>query len=208
MTSSSSPVRAGSAADILPAQNVFLVKEHVGAFKAANNFDLYDPASGQLVLTAREEDLKLFTKILRFTDFKRYTPFALSIRTPSGALALKVTRGVALLRSQVEVHDGSGKLLGTFRQKLLSIGGAFDILDPTGHPVATLQGKWTGWDFRFMSGNSELAHVTKKWAGLGRELLTSADNYVLEIAPSVPSSGPARPLILAAVLCIDMVLKE
>lgn len=43
---------------------------------------------------------------------------------------------------------------------------------------------------------------------MGKELLTSADNHVLEIADSVPMDSPARPLILAAVLCIDMVLKE
>lgn len=50
--------------------------------------------------------------------------------------------------------------------------------------------------------------MTKKWAGLGKELFTSADNYVLQIADKVPADGPVRPLILAAVMCIDMVLKE
>ncbi len=49
---------------------------------------------------------------------------------------------------------------------------------------------------------------TKKWAGLGKEMFTSADNYVLEIADSVPLDDTIRKLILAAVMCIDMVLKE
>ena len=35
-----------------------------------------------------------------------------------------------------------------------------------------------------------------------------ADNYVLEISPNVPENHPVRKLILAAVMCIDMVLKE
>ena len=56
--------------------------------------------------------------------------------------------------------------------------------------------------------SKELGKVTKKWSGLGKELLTSADNYVLEISPSLAANDPARPLILAAVLCIDLVLKE
>jgi len=50
--------------------------------------------------------------------------------------------------------------------------------------------------------------VTKKWAGLGKELFTSADNYVLQINPEVPADNPIRQLIMAAVMCIDMVLKE
>ena len=75
--------------------------------------------------------------------------------------------------------------------------------------ICALKGKWTGWDFRFMAQDDvELAHVTKKWAGLGKELFTSADNYVLEIKDSVAQDDPVRMLIMAAVMCIDMVLKE
>ena len=60
----------------------------------------------------------------------------------------------------------------------------------------------------FLAGDNELAHVTKKWTGLGKELFTSADNYILEISDSVPPNNPLRQLILGAVLCIDKVLKE
>ena len=63
-------------------------------------------------------------------------------------------------------------------------------------------------NFRFMAGEQELGRVTKKWAGLGKELFTSADNYVLQISESVPADHVARQLILASVMCIDMVLKE
>ena len=54
----------------------------------------------------------------------------------------------------------------------------------------------------------ELDQVSKKGAGLGKELFTSADNYVLDIKDMVKPEDPSRQLILAAVLCIDMVLKE
>ena len=89
-----------------------------------------------------------------------------------------------------------------------SIGGKFDVLDAQGMVICTLQGKWTSWDFRFMKGEKELANVSKKWAGLGKELFTSADNYMLTIDDSVAANDTARVLIMAAVLCIDMVLKE
>ena len=42
-------------------RNLFLVKEHTGLFKAANNFDIYDPDSGEIILECREEKLGLFT---------------------------------------------------------------------------------------------------------------------------------------------------
>ena len=74
--------------------------------------------------------------------------------------------------------------------------------------LCSLKGSWTGWDFRFSKDNIELAQVTKKWAGVGKELFTTADNYVLAINDSVPANNPVRQMILAAVMCIDMVLKE
>ena len=110
--------------------------------------------------------------------------------------------------SNVQVLDENDHFIGGFKQKFFSIGGAFTVLDATDMPVCQLKGKWTSWDFRFMSGEGELAHVTKKWAGIGKELFTSADNYVLQISESVPADNMIRQLILAAVMCIDMVLKE
>lgn len=189
-------------------RNVFLVKEHTGLFKAANNYDIFDPETGKAVLECREEKLGWITKILRFSDYKRMTPFHIEIRRPDGAVLVQVKRGIALFASHVEVLDGQNQRLGSFKQKLFSLGGAFEVLDALGMPACALKGKWTGWEFKFTRDGVELATVTKKWAGIGRELLTSADNYVLAIADSVPSRDPLRPLILAAVMCIDMVLKE
>jgi len=190
------------------ARNIYFVKEHVGIFKAANNYDIHDPGTGQIIMECREEHLGFFTKMLRFTDWKRMTPFDVKIRTPDGRQVVRVKRGVSIFLSKVEVLDANNQYIGGFKQKLFSIGGAFTVLDANEQPVCELKGKWTGWDFRFLSGEVELAHVTKKWAGLGKELFTSADNYVLEISQSVPTDSVARQLILAAVMCIDMVLKE
>ncbi len=192
----------------LLARNSFLVKEHVGMFKAANNYDIYDPETGEEILECREDNLGLFTKMLRFTDYKRYTPFEIEIRTPEGEVLVTIRRGVSLFLSKVEVYDADNQLIGGFKQKLFSIGGAFSVLDPTDQPLCELKGKWTSWEFSFRTGTTELAKVSKKWAGMSKELFTSADNYVLQIDPTLPSDGPLRKLILAAVMCIDMVLKE
>lgn len=187
--------------------NLFLVKEHVGMFKAANNYDIYDPENDSIVMECREDNLGIFTKLLRFTDYKRMTPFDIQIRTSEGQL-LRVKRGISIFLSKVEVFDQDDQLIGLFKQKLFSIGGAFSILDANEKPICKLKGKWTGWNFKFLHGDEELATVSKKWNGLGKELFTSADNYVLQISDSVPQDHICRQLISAAVMCIDMVLKE
>lgn len=188
--------------------NLFLVKEHLGVFKAANNFDIFDPQTGEQILECREDDLGWITKLLRFSDYKRMTPFDVRVRTPAGEPVVRISRGVSLFLSDVTVRNASDRPIGGFKQKFFSVGGAFDVRDATDQVLCSLEGRWTGWDFRFMAGERELGHVSKKWSGLGRELFTSADNYMLEISDDVARDDPVRELILASVLCIDMVLKE
>lgn len=190
-------------------KNLFFVKEHVKIFKAANSFDILDPDTKQIVLECREENLGFFTKMFRFTDYKRMTPFNMVIKTMSGQKIVTVRRGVSFFRSTVEVLNEQDTLIGKFKQHFFSIGGKFEVLDHNERPLCMLKGTWTSWDFKFISNDGkEFATVTKKWNGLGKELFTSADNYILQINSEVPAGHPLRELILAAVMCIDLVLKE
>jgi uncharacterized protein YxjI len=194
----------------MPWQNVdqMLVKEHLGLFKSASNYDVYDLSTGEKLLECREPHLGWLTKALRFTDYRRMTPFDVHVTDADGKLVVQVKRGISLFLSQVSVFDGSGRRLGGFSQKLWSLGGAFRVLDEHDNEVCQLAGKWTGWEFKFTAQGVELARVTKKWQGVGKELFTTADNYVLEISEALPPESQTRKLILAAVMCIDMVLKE
>ena len=189
-------------------RNLFFIKEQVGFFKASNNYDVYDPETNQPVLNCREERLGIFTKMLRFTDYKRLTPFEVIIRTPDGQPVLCVKRGVSLFLSRVEVLDEGGQKIGGFAQKFFALFDKFTVLGANDQPLCKLKGNWSSWDFTFMHDDVELARVSKKWAGLGKELFTTADNYMLSISPAVPPDNPIRGLILGAVMCIDLVLKE
>ena len=189
-------------------RNLYFVKEHIGMFKAANNFDIYDPQTNEMLMTCREDSLGFLTKMFRFTDYKRMTPFCLEVKTASGAKVMTVKRGISVFLSTVEVLDENDMVVGRFKQKFFSIGGRFNVLNPQNEVVSELKGKWTSWDFKFVNNDIEYAHVSKKWAGIGKELFTTADNYMLEIFNNVGPNDNMRIMILAAVLSIDMVLKE
>lgn len=188
-------------------QNLFFVKEHVGMFKAANNYDIYDPKTQEMIMNCREEKLGFITKMLRFTDYKRMTAFNITIRSIDGEKILTIKRGFSIFLSRVEVYDENDVLVGSFKQKL-SLKGSMVLRNPEGDELCQLKGSWSTWDFRFVRDGVEFANVSKKWAGLGKELFTTADNYMLEMSDDVPDNNPMRLLILASVMCIDMVLKE
>ncbi len=192
--------------DIL-GKNLFLVKEHVGMFKAANNFDIYDPENGEIVMECREEKLGPMTKLFRFTKYKRNTPFDIQVRTTDGQQVVRVKRGTSFILSKVQVFDENDELIGIFKQKFFTMTSGFNVLDADEQPVCHLKGKWTGWEFKFIVKDIELAKISKKWTGLGKEFFTSADNYILQLSEDLPADNIARPLIIAAVMCVDMVLK-
>lgn len=189
-------------------REIFFIKEHVGMFKAANNFDILDPETGETILHCREDNLGGLTKMFRFTDYKRMTPFDVQVRTLDGEQVVRVERGISIWASKVKVFDENNDYIGGFKQKVFSFGGKFIVHDKDDNDLFVLKGKWSGWNFKFSAGETVLAEVSKKWAGLGKELFTSADNYILKISQEVPAEAAARKLILASVMCIDMVLKE
>ena len=189
-------------------RQAYFIKEHTGIFKAANNYDVFDAASGEPLLECREEDLGIFTKLLRFTGAKTLTPFCSTVRTVGGQHVMTIRRGVSFLFSDVEVLDESGQRIGMFKQRFSIIRGKFDVMDADNNFLCELRGNWTSWGFKFLHGEEELAIIQKQWAGLAKELFTTADNYVLEIYPTTPKNVSVRALMLSAVLCVDFVFKE
>ncbi len=83
------------------------------------------------------------------------------------------------------------------------------MYDATGQKFAEVKGDWKGWNFKLLDANGlELGIITKKWAGLGRELFTNADQYVISMSDSAPSVPDRAALLLAAALAVDLVFKE
>lgn len=188
--------------------NTFFIKEHTGIWKAANSYDILNPETNELLMECREPNLGFFTKMFRFSKYKRSTPFNVEINDNLGKRVCRIKRGVSIWRSSVEVYDENEMLIGKFRQRLLTLGGKFDLNDPNGQLLFTLEGKWSNFDYTFKRGEEKLGMITKKWMGIGKELFTSADNYIVNIEPIIASNDTNRILILASAICIDMVYYE
>lgn len=63
------------------------------------------------------------------------------------------------------------------------------------------------WDFRVLDvDGTEIATITKTWAGWTKERFTKADNYVVQMKQ--PVEDPLRSLVVAAALAIDVALKQ
>ena len=187
--------------------DTFLVREHVGFLKLHEAYDILSP-DGKLIAMAVERANAL-RKIAKLLVNKNMLPFNVEIVNPEEQVLVSIRRPFTICRSKVHVDDAGGAPLGYFRQRFLSLGGAFDVHDERDNHIAQLKGDWKGWNFKFMDANGqELGQVSRQWGGLAKELFTNADNYVVHIDRQKIQDVRHLQLLLAAAICIDMVLKE
>jgi len=192
--------------------NQFFIREHIGILKLENTYDILEPATHAFLGVAKEE-VPFWVHLLKILVQKTLLPTSISVYQGGSAEALgqfvfKISRGFNFgFRTRIHIENSQGASLGYFQKKALSLGGAFLVFDAEGQQVARVIGNWKGWDFRFedMQGNS-LGQVSKSWSGLGKELFTTADNYMITLKEG--SNPGLAILLLAAGLAIDTVFKE
>ena len=163
--------------DSILEKNLYLFKEHIGLFKAHNNYDIYDPKSKEIILHCREKNLNIFYKIIRTikSSLKMFTPFEIEITHLNGQKVLKVKKNLSLF-AKVEIFDENNNMVGYFKPKVWTFSNTFEIYNEKDKLLCKCTGKILGWNFKFLKGKKELGLVTKKWAGIGKEIFTSADN--------------------------------
>jgi uncharacterized protein YxjI len=192
-------------------RKAYFIREHVGFLKLSDTFDILDPETKEQLGIAKEKPSTLM-HVLRFLVNKRLLPtkvFVYEGDNPEdeSKLLFSIQRGFTLLSSTVNICDINGNVLGHLKSKLFSLGGAFRVFDTAGHEIAMVKGDWKGWNFRFLDmSKNEIGSITKKWAGIGKELFTSADNYIISLRDE-PTPEKAV-LLLAAGLAVDIVYKE
>ncbi|WP_344785235.1 phospholipid scramblase-related protein [Microbacterium kribbense] len=140
----------------------------------------------------------------------------LQIVDAEGRPLLMLTRPATMLKSNVTIMREDGSLVGHIIQESLGVlasllGGKFNVrfrMEADGVTLGAINAEdWRAWDFNLQDPHgSEIARITKTWAGFGKENFTKADNYVLEMHR--PLEDPLLTLVVSAALVVDTVLKQ
>ncbi len=104
---------------------------------------------------------------------------------------MTLTKLATVMKSKVTVKRQDGITVGQIVQEDVGVmasvlGGRLNIRfrrESAGVTLGTINAESSrAWDFRIQDPQStEIARITKTWAGLGTEMFTKADNYVLHI---------------------------
>jgi len=149
-----------------------------------------------------------FHKFLRLFLKRTLLPFHLELRDVDGNLLASIHRGWTFFLSTITIKDGQGKELGYIKQKFRFLKPRFRIFDVNNFLIAEINGDWKAWNFNITDASgSQIGNINKKWAGIAKELFTSADKYHVTIEPRYAEDSNKINIVVTAIT-IDMVLKE
>ncbi len=157
----------------------------------------------------RQEGQSKMKKLARFvSSLDQFMTHALSVYQADGAKVLEITRPRKIMKSTVQVADGTGAPLGAIRQQNMIGKINFGLHDVAEQKIGEIRAEnWRAWNFSIVdAAEQEVARITKTWEGLAKTMFTTADNYVLDVKPEC--RGPLRWLVFASAVSVDLALKQ
>lgn len=205
----SSPMRNGGGT--LFTERVLVINQKAKLFERRAEYSVFDQ-DGRKVGGVREFGISMS----RIAVGRENATKRLQIVDAFGSPCLTLTRPATMWKSKVMVMREDGSLVGCIAQESLGVmasvlGGKFNVrfrMEADGATLGTINAEsWRAWDFSIQDAQgSEIARITKTWAGFFKQSFTKADNYVLEIHREL--EDPLLTLVVSGALVVDTVLKQ
>ena len=185
-----------------------VVSQKAKLIELVNQYEIRDADGNQIGFIQQEGQSKL-RKVLRFvTDVDQFLTHRLAIYDSDGDKVLQLTRPAKVFKSRLQVEDGQGRAVGEIVQKNVFGKIRFELVGVDGKALGEIQAEnWRAWDFAIVdSTGREIGRIDKKFVGVLKAVFTPADNYVVDIDPSV--QGDLRLMAVAAASAVDTALKQ
>ena len=187
--------------------NRMFVNQKAKLIELTNEFKIRDE-QGNEIGVIRQEGQSGLKKAARFiSSLDQFMTHTMSVYDNTGTKVLELTRPRKFVKSKLNVTDGSGRPVGLIAQQN-AIGKIRFGLEGNGAQLGEIRAEnWRAWNFAIVDHTGqERARITKHWEGLAKTLFTTADDYMVEVDPSV--TGDFRLLVLAAAAGVDTALKQ
>lgn len=185
-----------------------MINQKAKIIEISQEFKIFDE-EGNEIGAIRQEGQSTLKKALRLvSSVDQFLTHTLAVYDKEGTKVVELIRPAKLFKSKVIVKDGSGREAGRILQQNMVGKIRFGLEGAQGESLGQIKAEnWRAWDFAIVdTADREVGRITKKWEGLLKTSFTTADNYILQIDPSV--QGDLRLLVLASAAGIDTALKQ
>ena len=106
-------------------------------------------------------------------------------------------------KREIQVSTPDGKLLGVVRKRITFPHTRYDVFDAHDRRIFEIaRGFVKIWTFTISDESREVAMITKRWSGLGKEMFTDADRFQLQFQHV--RDPEQRKILLGALFLIDL----
>jgi uncharacterized protein YxjI len=186
---------------------VLVVNQKAKLIEVTNQYAVFDQ-HGRQVAAVNQVGQSAARKVLRFvSNVDQFLTHHYQVTDSTGAILLNLTRPAKVFKSTVVVSDAQQQEIGRIVQENM-IGKIRFGLEAGGNQYGSINAEnWRAWNFNIQDHTgTEIARITKTWAGLAAAAFTTADKYVVQIHR--PLEEPLRSLVVAAALTVDTALKQ
>ncbi len=186
----------------------FFVNQKAKLVELTNEYKIRDTEGGEIGVIRQEGQSKLKKLARLVSSLDQFMTHTLAVYDAGGDKVLQLTRPRKIMKSKLVVEDGDGWPVGVIAQRNMVGKIRFGLEDSQGQQLGEIRAEnWRAWDFAIVDQTErEVARITKKWEGLAKTMFTTADDYFVEIDPSL--RGPLRLLAFAAAAGVDTALKQ
>lgn len=186
---------------------ILVVNQKAKLLELNNEYAIHDQ-HGRQVGAVRQVGQSQAKKALRLlTSMDQFMTHKLEVVDQAGQVCLNLTRPAKVMKSRVQVTNGHFAELGSIIQQNM-VGKIRFGLESGGSTYGSINAEnWRAWNFSITDHTgTEIARITKTFAGLANALFTQADHYVVHI--HAPLAEPLRSLVVAAAVSVDTALKQ
>ena len=186
---------------------ILIVNQKAKLIELNQQYSVFD-AKGQQLAAVNQVGQSAAKKVLRLvSNLDQFLTHKLLISDNNGQPLLQLTRPGKVFKSTIIVSDGAGNEIGRIIQDNV-FGKIHFSLESGGQKIGSINAEnWRAWNFAIRNVHEqEVGRITKTFEGIAKTLFTTADNYVVQIDPSLPE--PLRSLVVASALAIDTALKQ
>ncbi|MCI0439389.1 MAG: hypothetical protein L0177_09690, partial [Chloroflexi bacterium] len=150
--------------------------EIFSGFETRNQYSVLTP-EGHELLYAYEESGFLSSQV-----FHTHRPLKLHVVDTQNQLVFTASRSFFWLFSHLHVRDAANRETGVLRRRFALFRRRFALEGPDGRDIAVVKGSlFRPNTFMIDRNGDEVARVTKRWSGIGRETFTDADTFHVQM---------------------------
>ena len=186
---------------------ILVVNQKAKLIELNNEYAISDQ-HGVQVGAVREVGQSAAKKAVRLlSSYDQFLTHKLQVVDAHGQVMLQLTRPAKVMKSKIILQDGLGNEVGQIVQDNV-FGKIHFSLTSGGQTYGSINAEnWRAWNFSITdAAGTEVAKITKTFAGLARAVFTTADNYVVQMHGELQE--PLRSLVIAAAVSVDTALKQ